>query len=496
MIRFQNTSLIVLMLLVINNSYSQQNSDTNKLYLNKMMIKLMSPHTDMNFSFGTLELKNEKPDLNIEIPNLKDTVELINKLNGSYNDWNTFNKIADLYKRFNNENFAYNYYEMAYNTITRAIQNDTTNSKYFSDMGNLYMALNNKQQAFGFYQKAYELNNNDTSAYNALPMFYIFMGENEKAKNILNEVIKKDDKNLNAYIWFVTMNIMNVMQNNNLDSNKLSSIDEIFNLKLIKELSQKYKKEIKFEILYNLSKTMALFVKYSILSKDIETFNVSKTDLNEIENLQVFYNKIISKNKFENKYILYKALGFTYLIQKNQKDALLNLRKSMDYWPKDKLDVDYYILFSINYFLADNRTEAVRIIKEKISENIKLNLINSVDNIILANSYLNMSENSAEYINLAKIEYEKAISYNKYLKDAYLGLAVINLLTGSALEQANEYINFAYEIDKNYYLTYALFGVITLLNNENEKAENAFKQALQLKPDDELVNEIYKAYFK
>jgi len=160
----KNILVLILVLLTIYPSFAQTTKDTIRTYLNNKVIELMSPHTQMSFSFGTAELKNKLPKLEIEIPNLKDTTDLIKKLKGTYNDWIIFKEIADLYKRFNNNKVAYSYYEKAYNTIVKENQKDSTKSKPYSDMGTLYMELNNNQKAFQHYLKAYEINSNDTAA--------------------------------------------------------------------------------------------------------------------------------------------------------------------------------------------------------------------------------------------------------------------------------------------------------------------------------------------
>ena len=487
---------IIILTAFFVNIFAQGDKDTTKQYLIKKVIELMSPHTEMSFTFGTAELKNEKPDFNIEIPNLKDTSEIINRLDGTYNDWKTFKEIADLYKRFNKEQPAYNYYEMAYNTIIRKIQEDTTQSKPYSDMGNLYMGLNNNQQAFQYYQKAYELNENDTSAYNILPMFYVFTGNHDKANSIIKSIIKKDKENFNPYIWLVTMKIMDVMQNQNLDLKVFESkpVDESFSLNIIKELIKKNKKDIRYEVLYSLSKTLALFVKYSLLVDDVKKIDVSKYDLEEVDNLLAYYKKTIKKGKFKSKYVLFKAMGFLHLLKNDLESAKLNIRKSMEYWPKDKLAVDYYILFSMNYFLEENKGKAIEIIKEKIEKDSILHKVNYNDRIILANSYLSMSEDSKKYLYAANGEYKKVLS-KQYNKDGYLGIAATLLINNSPLKEINQYINAAYEIDKNYYLTYAMFAIITILNDQKDKAKDALIQAKKIKPDDETINEIYDAFF-
>jgi len=293
------------------------------------------------------------------------------------------------------------------------------------------------------------------------------------------------------------MQVMKIMQNNNIDLKTLKNkpIDEIFELSIIKNLIKENKKDIRFEVLYNLSKTLALFVKYSTISDDMEKINITDNDINEVNNLQKYFRKTITKEKFKNKYILYKAIGFLYLLKKDLSNAKLNIRKSMEYWPKDEQAADYYILFSMNYFLEKNKQEAIKIIKEKIDKDSVLNLVNYNDRIILANSYLSMSSGNKEYLYKANAEYKKVLN-KQHDKDGYLGIAATLLLNNSPLKEINQYINMAYETDKNYHITYAMFAIITILNDQKDKAKDALEQAKKIKPDDETVNEIYDRFFK
>ena len=94
----------------------------------------------------------------------------------------------------------------------------------------------------------------------------------------------------------------------------------------------------------------------------------------------------------------------------------------------------------------------------------------------------------------AQKSYESALQLNLKTKDAYLGLAVLELLENELLE-ANNYINKAYDLDEEYYLNYALFGIITLMADDKEKAKDALTKAMELKPDDEEIKEVFEAFF-
>ncbi len=490
----KNITILFVLFFIIQNtqsSYSQDNQpDTTINYLKKMAVKLLEPHTDMTFSFGTEELKNKVPDLNIEIPELKDTVELLDKLKGNYDDWNTFYEIGKLYDRFGMEKQAFDYYTSAYNLITVEIQKDSINAKYFSDMGSLYMNINNSQYAFAYYKQAYELNPKDTAASNFLPMYYIFTDDSKTAKTIIDQNLKDNPKHMNSYIWYVTMMILNKFKDDvNPADIQNKNVEDIFDLNLVKTASEKYKNDARFPVLYNLSKLMAMFAKYAMVSDDMKKMVVSKNDNNELKKLQKFFNKQIAANKFKNKYILYKALGFSYIMQKNTTKAIENFELAMNLWPKDKLSQDYYILFSTHYFLIGDTLKALEVVNEKIEKDTKMNALTPKDYVLKGNVFLN-SKNNVE----AKKAYESALQLNLRTKDAYLGLAGLELLENKLME-SNNFINKAYDLDKEYYLSYALFGVITLMADDKQKAKDALNKAKELKPDNEEIKELYKVFF-
>ncbi|RLD85797.1 MAG: hypothetical protein DRJ07_02310 [Bacteroidetes bacterium] len=483
--------LIVMSFQILSLSQVQSNqTDTTISYLKKTAIKLLKPHSNMTFSFGTEELKNKIPDLHVETPNLKDTIKYLEELKGEYVDWRVFYKIGKLYQHFEMEKNAFDYYTSAYNLITAEIKKDSLNSAYFSDMGNLYLDIKNNQYAFAYYKMAYELNPNDTSALNILPMFYIFSGDSESAKNIIDKNLKNNPKHINSYIWYITMIVMDEFKVDHKAEEILNkNIEEIFNLEMVKSVSENYKNDPRFPVLYNLSKLLAMFGKYAMVLDDFKELELIKNDKSELKKLQKFFKKAIIDNQFKNKYILYKALGFIYIFQKNKDKAIENFQLAMKYWPKDKLSQDYYILFSIHYFLNDDTLKAIEVINKKIDLDKELYLLNPDDYVLKGNVFLNM-QNKVE----AQKAYESAIKLSLKTKDAYLGLAVLELQENKLLE-SNNFINKAYELDKEYYLSYALFGIITLMADDKEKAKDALSKAMELKPDDKDIKKIFEAFF-
>lgn len=483
--------LIIICLLTVSKSHAQSNAgDTTINYLKKTAVKLLQPHSNMTFSFGTEELKNEVPDLNIKIPELKDTLNHLEELKGNYDDWHIFYKIGKLYKHFGMEKNAYDYYSSAYNLITTEIKKDSLNSVYFSDMGNLYLDIKNNQYAFAYYKMAYELNSDDTAALNILPMFYIFSGDSESAINIIDKNLKNNPKHLNSYIWYATMIVMDKFKEDNKAKDILNKkVEDIFNLDLIKTASEKYKSDPRFSVLYNLSKLLAMFAKYALILDDFKKLDLVKHDKNELKKLQKFFKKALTNKQFKNKYIIYKALGFTYIFQKDHAKAIHNFQLAMNLWPKDKLSQDYYILFSTYYFLNEDTLKALEVINKKIEQDERLHQLNPGDYVLKGNVYLNMQKYPE-----AQKAYSAATEMSLKTKDAWLGLAVLELQKNKLME-ANNYINKAYDLDKEYYLSYALFGIITLMADDKKQAKGALEKAMELKPDDKDIKEIYEVFF-
>jgi tetratricopeptide (TPR) repeat protein len=481
-------------LLSINDAHAQINSDKQDTVFNFLMDKcfeLFKPHAEMNYSFGTEELKNHTPDLSAKIPELKDTVKLVDELKGNYKDWYIFYKIGSIYQRFSLEQNAMNYYNQAYNLIYNEIKKDTLKSAPFSDMGSLYLNLNNTENAFYFYNRAYSLNEKDSAASMFLPMFLIYSGNFKKAEELVRKRLDYDPQNPDMYIWLLTSNIYQKISTINKNDPTIlnKSIDEIFDLKDFVDAKNKFKDDIRFSLLNELGRQLSLYAKYIALSDDFKDLNISDIDLKELKNIQKNLQKIIDKKQFKNNYIIYKSLAFNYLLDKNTDKAIEFIKKAMNLWPKDKIANDYYILFSIHYFINNDTIAALNVIDEKIKYNNELHLKNPGDCVLKGNVLLQKQD----FIGAEKA-YNDALQIEQN-SNAYLGLSIKHIWDKNFTE-ANKYINKAYDLDKEYYLTYALFGMITLMNNQNDESKTALEKALQLKPDEAVIKNIYEAFFK
>ncbi len=470
--------------------YSQTNgTDTLPVYLKAIAIKLMKPHVNMNYSYVTGEIRNQAPDLKIEIPQLKDTVKYIQHLKGGFNDWKAFVKIAKIYRRYNMEQSAYPYFVNAYNLIASEIKKDSLNSTYYSDMAQLYLDVGNQEYAQAYLNMTYQLNPEDTLVLKLLPMYLATSGDIQTAEKVNTAFLKKKPNDVEPYVNILTIEIFRVLYDSTIMNNKMQDIDarNLLNLSKIKSASEKYKKDKAFTVLFHVGQLFALYVKYSTID-DIsnDEIKLSETDKTQLKQLKKFFTKAVSNSTYKNKHVLYKSLGFICLLQNDLDGSIKYFKEMMSFYPKDELSNDYDILFAVHYFLKNDTTEAIHTLKEKIELNKNLVLNSAEDYTRLANTYLQ----SAEYDN-AKKAYQDALNINPKAIDAYLGLSVLEMLNMN-FQESNKYMNMAYDIDKNYYLTYAMFGVLTLLADDYEQAKSALEQALKLKPDEKIIKDLYQ----
>ncbi len=468
--------------------YSQTNgTDTLPVYLKAIAVKLMKPHVNMNYSYVTDEIRNQAPDLKVKIPQLKDTVKYINNLKGDFSDWKNFVEIAKIYRRYSMEQNAYPYFVNTYNLIASEIKKDSLNPEYYLDMAQLYLDAGNQEYAQAYLNMTYQMNPEDTLVLKLLPMYLATSGDIQKAEKVNNVFLKKKPNDVEPYVNILTIEIFKVLYDSTMMNNMESiTAQKLFDLSKIKAASDKYKDKA-FTVLYHVGQLFALYVKYSSID-DISNgeIKLSETDKTQLKQLKKFFTKAVSNSTYKNKHILYKSLGFICLLQNDLDGSIKYFKEMMSFYPKDELSNDYDILFAVHYFLKKDTAEAINTLKEKIDLNRNLVLNNSEDYIRLGNSYLQ----SSKFVDAQKA-YQNALSINSKAIDAYLGLSVLEMLNMN-FQESNKYMNLAYDIDKNYYLTYTMFGVLTLMADDYRQAKSALEQALKLKPDDKIINELYQ----
>jgi tetratricopeptide (TPR) repeat protein len=469
---------------------AQQENDTLFNYLIQKCFELFEPHADLTFSFGSDELRNEIPVLTSLPAKLQDTSLYKRELKGNYKDWLTFYKIGNLCQKFQLHEQAMNYYNQAYSLIYNEITKDTLKAEPLSQMGTLYLNLKSNDNAYYFFQKAYGRNEKDSAASIFLPMFYIFNGNHTKAEELITNRLSWDPQNIEMHIWLLTAKIFQGIKpsGQNTEELRAKSIDQIFDLTSLKKATKKFPKDIRFALLNQLGRQMALLAKYTSISDEFDKLSLTLPDLDELKTIRKELNKLGDKNLFKNKYIINKSLGFNYLMENNHHIAIMHFRKAISQWPAEKVSRDYYLIFTTHLFLQNDTLSALKILDEKIKADGE-NAVPLPEDYVLKGK-----------IFLQKRDFNSAMeSFNQANKikptpEAYLGLSLPHILSGD-LMAANKFINQAYELNREFYLTYSLFGIITRINNQLEPSKNAFGQALKYKPDEKIIKEILEIAF-
>ncbi len=121
----------------------------------------------------------------------------------------------------------------------------------------------------------------------------------------------------------------------------------------------------------------------------------------------------------KNKYVLYKALGFNYLLNQDLSNSIKMFKQSIASWPADKTSKDYYILFTTHYFIQNDTVAALKVIDQKIKNDSVLLQISSSDYVLKGNIYLA----KGDYEN-AKYAFQQSLGIAQ-TPDAWLGLSFI-----------------------------------------------------------------------
>jgi tetratricopeptide (TPR) repeat protein len=212
----------------------------------------------------------------------------------------------------------------------------------------------------------------------------------EEADQIIKKSIENKTDDLSTYIWMVTSTVFKTLGNIDKSDKSLlnKSIDELFDFSAINNAVKTNKSDIRFLVLEQLSRQLALFAKYGVLADDFEKIEISANDKKELKSIRKSLEKFLSKRVFVNKYVLYKALGFNYLLDKNLEESIKMFKKAIASWPADKSSKDYYILFTTHYFLQNDTVEALKVIDKKLKSDSLLLQTNAVDYVLKGNIYL------------------------------------------------------------------------------------------------------------
>ncbi len=223
--------------------------------------------------------------------------------------------------------------------------------------------------------------------------------------------------------------------------NKFNGLDKENAYIEIKNLSQKYKKNLKVQNILS---------QISINMGDIDTAisalkNILFIEGNNSTALNTIYKLLIRKKEFD------EALNYINLLLKIDKDNYEAKR--------DKL----YI-----YFLKENFSKAIKYIQDELVLKIDDYFGINISGLI----YLKLND-----FNKAKKCFEKSIKINKEYIDAYnnLGTCLIEL---EKLDKAEEIFTSAYKINRNNLTTLINLGNVNSLRDKVDNAINFYNKAL------------------
>ena len=482
--------LTIFLILILNQTVILSQNNNADEYIKQKAVELMNPHVNLNFSYTNSELINKAPKLKIKIPKLSDTLSLQKKLKNDYSDRNIFLNIGILYQRFGMIDNAYRYFVKAYNLINSEIKKDSSNADYYADMAELYLTLKNQEYAQAFLNMTYQLNPDDSMVISILPTYLAQSGNFKQAEEIVAKAMKKNPEDVEAYMNYYSIQLFKIL-NDSLQKTQLANKknDEILNLDKLEEAAKKYN-NLSFYVLRDVVDIYILLLKSSkpTYPSEIE-FKLSETDKAELKKIIKSLNKIISNNTYNNKYLLYKALGFAYLLQNKPNETIEQFKQMMNFWPEDQLSDAYDLIFATEFYIKKDTTAALKSLLNKIEHQKTVVQYNAADYSRLGNLYLQMHN-----YDKAKNAYNQALKINKQSITANLGLSVIEMIKMN-FQEANKYMNNAYQTDKNNYATYTLFGMLTILAKDYEQAKSALEQALQLNPENDITLEVYNKFF-
>ena len=223
--------------------------------------------------------------------------------------------------------------------------------------------------------------------------------------------------------------------------NKFNGLDKVNAYIEIKNLSQKYKKNLNVQNILS---------QIAINMGDIDTAisalkNILFIERNNSTALNTIYKLLIRKKKFD------EALNYINFLVKIDKDNYEAKR--------DKL----YI-----YYLKENFNKAIKYIQDELVLKIDDYFGINISGLI----YLKLND-----FNKAKKCFEKSIKINKEYIDAYnnLGTCLIEL---EKLDQAEEIFTNAYKINRNNLTTLINLGNVNSLRDNVDNAINFYNKAL------------------
>ena len=481
-------------------------SQKDTLYLKAKLREYYNLNASVNFSFHSFDVsppKNIKPEKPFD---LKQVEDLKKKLKGNYDDADIYLSIGYLYK-YNYDFYMFRMYlNQAIELYKERVENKPDSASSYDKLGNAYYYNENYKEAIQQYEKAIAINPHDTSARFAKVISAFSAYDMETTLKFIKENIVEMPDNIDSYVFLPMYYMFDWMQKAkslgnsiNMDSiiltvkNKM--VDEIFDISLVKTAFETHKNDIRYELLYNISRQSVLLTKVFTASanainnlKDtvLFKFSIDKQDSAELNRLEHFYYLCEKRKDVPNKYGTYKWLASVYYMKGDYKQAAKFLHKAIEQKPISKSTFEYnaqgdYLNLAGIYLLHHDTANYEKTIAKKFKLKPGIN------------------EVPDDYVLMGKIafyhkDYQKAKQYgisamtkHENLEDAYMLLCATEIESGN-VEAALRYLDKAYKLkpDDNTIFLFAAIG--NLLKNDVSNANMFFEKAIELGSDKETID--------
>lgn len=474
----------------IKQKVSLSRKDT--LYLKQKVHDYFGLKAEMNFTFSNRDVSKETK-IKHDVPfNIKQVNKLEKKIQGNFNDADIYLKIGELYKYNYNNIMSQKYLFKAIELYKERVSAKPDSASSYDKLGNAYFYLGNYKEAMLQYDFAIKIDSNDSvakicKAINALYSFDSVSTISCIKQNIIDmpDNIKSYDLIPLYYLLTGYSTILKMDSNIYLKNVKNKTIDELYDLGLIKTMLDKHKGDIQFELLYNITRQSLLFLKVTqetlMSGMEIDSsklFIIDQKDKEELNRLEIFYTSCEKRKDLPNKYSIYKWLASVNYIKGDLKTAIYFINKAIKQKPlskstfEDNLSSDYDNLAGAYYLINDTVNYEKTIDKKfKLRTNINYTPSNFIEKAKLAFFHKNYDR--------AKLFCLDALSIDENFIDAHICLAAIDICKNN-IKSALTRLDKAYKIKPDSEIIFLYEGICFLFNNDSTNANFCFQKAIEL----------------
>ena len=272
------------------------------------------------------------------------------------------------------------------------------------------------------------------------------------------------------------------------------TVDEIVDLQMEKEASEKYVNNYKLKLMYMVFRQMALIFKaISNPNYSSENYTAEEIDLKEMKIIEAYFFEILSKNNLPSKYPIYKYLTSLSMVNKDIKKVFdygqkaINIKKTE---PESQFSSSAEVrdLLVAMAMINQDTLKAEKIRIEKISAQNKY--ANAQDYVRLAQLQLRRNDFKATEKSL-----KKAIEINSELKSAWLGLSVLSIKKGE-YSKAEEHLKKAGSPCDDENECNRANAILNFCLKKYNESYQYFQKMLEADDDNKTVSEFVKEMFK